>query len=312
MKKTSVSSVLYAVFVCLFMGGIALGMIGRFICIRDTQNYQELQPELFAPDEIATVLWDTEQKQIYVCYNDASYVNVYTESGEFLWAVSTPYLRNSYFELQVDRVIIYNDEAYIYSSADGSFIGCVNAEDLSLEYDWESQGADEFEEGEFYFDTFQVYRARADGSLEAIVSRPWWHWCFHFCTGWSIAFLGAVGIGVTIFLRKKKEYDLVRGDVTFQERGTRRIYNYLRVASAVHILYAILDIIFGFFGGILCIGIVPLAIHFIVSNIVIWNVIESMSLSREETVVLDYWKAAEFGSFIVAFLSVIVAVSIAA
>lgn len=319
MKKSSVLSVLYAVFACLFSVGIAMAMIGRVFCIRDTQNYQELQPELFAPDEIATVLRDPEQKQIYVCYSHASYVDVYTESGKFLWAVSVPYLQNGVvdFALQEDRLIVYwYNEAYIYSSVDGSFIEYANAEDLTLEYDSEKQPADKVEEGEFYFDAFQVYRGQADGSLEAIVSRPWWYRCFHFGLDMSIAFLGAVGIGVTIFLRKKKEYDLVRGGVAFGERKTRVIYNYFRVASAVHTLYAILDIIFGFFGGILCIGIVPLAIHFIISNIIFSNMLRSMNASifssRKEIAVLEYWKTVEIGTFVAAFLSVIVAVSIAA
>ena len=50
-----------------------------------------------------------------MCYNDANCVNVYTETGEFLWCVSTPYLRNSYFILQDDKLIICDGDAYIYN-----------------------------------------------------------------------------------------------------------------------------------------------------------------------------------------------------
>lgn len=301
-----------SLFIGIFVVGVLLCMIGRILCVRSTENYWDLQPELTAPEEIDKVLHDPDLKQLYVCYNDASYVDVYTESGEFLWAVSTPYLRNTYFELRDDRLIIYNDEAYIYNSADGSFIECVDTDDLNLEYDWENEGADEFEEGEFYFGTYQVYRARSDGSLETVVARPWWHWCFNFGVCGGIAFSGAVGVGITIFLEKKKDYGRVRRHVKMENRRAKVILYYFRITSAVQVVYAILDIIFGFFGGILCIGILPLGIHFIISNIIIWNMIDHISVSQDEATVLDYWKTVELATFIVAFFSVIVAVGIAA
>ena len=73
---TSTKRILFVVFILIFFAGISFGLIGRAICTRDNENYQELQLELFAPDEIATVLRDEDLHQIYVCYNDASYVSV--------------------------------------------------------------------------------------------------------------------------------------------------------------------------------------------------------------------------------------------
>ena len=120
---TSTKRILFVVFVLIFFTGIAIGLIGRSICTRDNENYQTVQVELFAPDEIATVLHDEDLHQIYVCYNDASYVNVYSEEGRFLWAVSTPYLRNVYFELSNNQLIVYNSaDAYIYDSSNGTFV----------------------------------------------------------------------------------------------------------------------------------------------------------------------------------------------
>ena len=309
MKKKS--SLFFAIFVGIFVGGIVIGLIGRALCIRNTKKYWDLQSEFFAPDTIDKVFRDEDLGQLYVCYHDSSYVNVYTESGEFLWAVSAPYMRNPYFELQEGRLIIYDDDAYIYDSADGSFIDRVRAEDLTLSYDWENERMDDFREGEFCFGTYQVYQVRPDGTLETIISRPWWYWCFHFGVCWCIAFLGAVGMGIMIFLEKKKDYKPIKKNVRFENRKVKVIFHYLRITSAVHLVYAVLDIVFGFFGGILCIGIFPLALHFIISNIIIWNMLDYISVSEEEATVLDYWKTVEIGSFIIAFLSVIVAVFIA-
>lgn len=105
------TKILFPFFIVLFMGGIALGLLGREFCTRSNDNYKEIQPESFVPDTIETVLRDDDLKQIYVCYNDANCVNVYTEDGDFLWCVATPYMRNSYFELQDNKLITCDGNA---------------------------------------------------------------------------------------------------------------------------------------------------------------------------------------------------------
>ena len=110
------TKILFPISVALFLCGIALGLLGRAFCTRSNDDYTSIQPESFVPDTIETVLYDEDLKQMYVCYNDANCVNVYTEKGEFLWCVATPYMRNSYFELQDDKLIICDGDAYIYDS----------------------------------------------------------------------------------------------------------------------------------------------------------------------------------------------------
>lgn len=302
--------VLTVLFPVLFMAGIAWGLIGRAICYRDTQNYQDLQPELFAPDVIETVLYDEKSGQIYVCYNDSNYVNVYTESGEFLWAVATPYIRNSYFELQDDTLIIYGDTAYLYDSRDGSFLVRRNADELSLSYDWEPESTDAFAAGEIYFDPYQVYQAQSDGSLRTIVSRPWWHWCFNFGVCWCIAFAGGIGYGILLFVGKIKEYASVKAHLKFKSKKAKTVFRYFRTSAVIHLLYAVLDIVFGFFGGFLCIGIIPLALHFVISSAVLWRRIDHLSISKEERKALAYWGEVGVWTFVIAFFSVIAAVAI--
>lgn len=317
---TSAKRNLFVVFILIFCTGIAIGLIGRAICTRDTENYQELQAELFAPDEIATVLHDTELHQIYVCYNDASYVNVYSEEGRFLWAVSTPYLRNVYFELSNNQLIIYSsDDAYIYNSSDGTFVGKKNSDDIELKYDWEDEYTGEFQDGEFYFDTYQVYKAQKDGSLTTVVARPWWYWVFNFGVCWSVSFVGAIGMGTIIFLEKRRDLKTLqqekrtsRLDTIIENRKVSFVIKYLRITSIVHVIYAILDVVAGIFlDGMLCIGMLPLAIHFIISSIIFSNMLDSIGLTESEQKIKDYWMVLEIGSFVIAFLSVIVAAMLA-
>jgi len=196
------TKILFSISIVLFVGGIALGLLGRAYCTRSNDKYQEIQPESFVPDTIETVLRDEELKQIYVCYNDANCVNAYTENGTFLWCVATPYMRNSCFELQGDKLIIYDGDAYIYDSKSGSFLGVDTEENLDLNDNREEEYAEQYVEGNYYYDRFQVYKAAADGTLEVVISRPWWHHIFNFSMCLCIAFVGAIGIGINLLSEK--------------------------------------------------------------------------------------------------------------
>lgn len=311
MKKSVLT--LYIVFIALFFFGIVWGTTSVEYCTRSNSNYTEIQPESFVPDEIETVLDNEELKQIYVCYNHSNCVNVYTYTGDFLWTVATPYIRNSYFELQDDKLIIYGtgNEAYIYNSKTGEFIGLETEENLTLDYDWKKNQTENFEENNFYFDTYQVYMADSNGDLHTVVSRPWWHRLFNFGFCWSISFAGAMGIGSVIFIQKKKAYKKIKNKVQFKNRKAKTIKNYYLVTSIVHLLFAISDIIFGFFGGVLCIGIVPIAIHFIISNVILSNMMDRFSLNNDEKTVLDFSSFIALVTFLIAFISVVIAIVIA-
>ncbi len=306
------SKIVFPISIVLFMGSIALGLFGRAFCTRSNDNYKEIQPESFVPDTIETVLQDEELKQIYVCYNDANCVNVYTEDGNFLWCVATPYMRNSYFELQDGKLIICDGNAYIYDSQNGSFLGIENEENLDLDYNWEKEYDDQFTEGNFYFDSFQVYRVSADGTLDVITSRPWWHRIFDYSLSLAIAFCGAVGIGLSIFLEKLRDFIAAKKIAVFKDQKEKAAKLYFKITTIVHMIYTILNIFSAVVGtGVLILGIIPLTLHMIVSNIVLANRKPHQSLhNSDEMRVIDFWGAAEIGSYIIAFLSCVITIEI--
>lgn len=303
--------ILFPISVTLFLCGISLGLLGRAFCTRSNDDYTSIQPESLVPDTIETVLHDEDLKQLYVCYNDANCVNVYTEEGKFLWCVATPYMRNSYFELLDGKLIICDGDAYIYDSQNGSFLGVENEEDLDLNYNWEKEYDEQLTEGNFYFDSFQVYKASADGTLDVIVSRPRWHHIFYYPLCLGIAFLGAISIGVSNFLEEKKDYNAVKKTVVFENRKARIIKDYFKITTIIHSTYFSLNIICAFFTDWLIIGIIPLALHMIISSIILWNMKDRLSCKSEEMQVIDFWGTTEIGSFVIAFISVIIASSIA-
>ena len=220
-------------------------------------------------------------------------------------------MRNSYFELQDNKLIICDGDAYIYDSQNGSFLGIEHEEDLGLSYDWENEYTDQHIEGNYYFDSFHVYKALSDGRLEIIISRPWWHNIFSFEMCLCIAFVGAAGTGISIFLEKRQKYNSVKSTVVFKNRKAKILNNYFKTTSIVHLIYTLLNVIFAFVTSWLIVGIIPLALHMIVSSIILWNMKDRLSWNTGETHVVDFWWAAEIGSFVIAFLSVIVASAIA-
>ena len=304
------TKILFSVSVALFMCGVALGLLGRPICTRSNEDYKNIMPESRVPDVIETVLHDEDLKQIYVCYNDANCVNVYTEAGTFLWCVATPYMRNSCFELQDDKLIIYDADAYIYDSKSGAFLGLENEENLDLSYNWEKEYSEEFTEGNYYFDSFQVYKAVSDDTLEVIVDRPWWHHIFNFATCLSIASIGAAGIGISRFIDMIKDYNSARKTAVFKTKKAKVINNYFKITTIVHFVYTALNIACAFFTDWMIIVIIPLAIHMILSGIILWNMKDHLSCKHDEMEVIDFWNGLEIGSFVIAFISVIIASSI--
>lgn len=206
-RSSKVIGVLYAVLITLFCLSIVTALVGRGLCVRDNVRYAEKQDEIFVIEEIAKVLQSKEGELVYVCYNDASCVNVYTASGEFMWAVSTPYMRNVYFEIKDGQLVLYNpDDAYLYDALSGNFIEKTDVESLDLSYDWETERlpVDDMASGTICFDTYQVYRVGEDGGLTTIVERPNWYWIFNFGLCWAIGFGSGIMIGILVLISKIK------------------------------------------------------------------------------------------------------------
>ena len=304
------TKILFPISVVLFMCSIAIGLLGRAFCTRSNDDYKSIQPESFVPDTIETVLHDKDLKQLYVCYNDANCVNVYTEEGKFLWCVATPYMRNSYFELLDGKLIICDGDAYIYDSQNGSFLGVENEENLDLNYNWEHEYYNQFTEENFYFDSFQVYRASADGTLAVIVNRPWWHNIFNFSLTLSLSFIGALGVGISFLLEKIMDFVLINKTVVLKNPKTKFIKKYFKITSIVHIVYVILNIISAFGNCLMILGIIPITLHMIISSIILWNIPSQLLSKSEEMRIVNFWGTIEITSYIVAFLSVVIVIGI--
>ncbi len=288
-----------------------MGILGRLLCIRDNRNFTEKQPEFFVAEEIDTVFQD--DGLLYVCYQDASCVNVYRESGEFLWAVSTPYLRNTYFEISDQSLIVYNGtDAYLYDKQTGDFIKQSASETMNLSFEWQKESCetDTFSAGDFCFDSYCVYQIQSDGGRAVIVSRPWWYLIFNFSLCWIVGFAGAAGIGMISLFEQIKKPKAVKTEI--KDAKAKKIKKYLQVTTVVQGTYTVFNVVLSFLGAWLCIGIIPIALHFMVSMMVISNQISNCHFSRNNGLHIDRWLAFDIASFIAAFLSVVMVAAVAA
>ncbi|MBR5021862.1 MAG: hypothetical protein IKY18_01485 [Oscillospiraceae bacterium] len=271
----------------LFAGAILVGLLTRVVCIRDTNKYDQIQPELRFPDVITDVLHDPELGQIYVCYNDASYVNIYTEDGEFLWAVSAPYMRNVDFALMDGRLFL---NSFVYDASDGTFLERLD-EEIEIPYQ---------ELEEFSFDAYQVYRGG-----ETVVSRPGWYWLTNFVVCWGIAMGSGLVYGCIIFATLIAVWWKSRKRTQIEDRKARFAIGYWKFKCALQILWAAVNVAAACYGWDITIGTIAVVLHFIVSGWVLTNIFEKVEQDEEQDNVTVFWYACDWVTVIIAFVSVI-------
>ena len=288
-KEWKQTSLFEKVFYAIFAGAILVALLTRLVCIRDTKNYDQLQPELRFPDVIADVLHDPELGQIYVCYNDASYVNVYTEDGEFLWAVSIPNFRNVDFALLDGRLLV---NSFVYDAADGTFLGRLD-EAIEIPYQ---------ELEEFSFDAYQVYRGN-----ETVVSRPGWYWLTNFVVCWCIAMGSGLVYGGVVFAAMAVGWWKTRKSVRIEKRKARGVLGYWKFKCALQSLWAVVNVVAACYGRDITIGTMVVGVHFIVSGWVLPNLFEKLDTDEDQDGVLAFWYVCDWATVILAFVSVIVA-----
>ena len=307
MKK--VTSFIYILCVCVFISGIIVGLFGRLICVRNNENYEVLQKEFIGPDVIAKVFQHNISKQIYVCYNDASYVNVYNSDGDFIWAVSTPYLRNCDFILTNDTLIISGTESYVYNCHNGEFIRKTNKDDLNME-DSKYDDNTELMPGDLVYDAYNVYKYIGGDEYEAIIRRPLWHWIFCYPFDLLISFCAAFIGGFMFLIEKIRKYNKEIKHQTVTNKKVKFIINYYKIFSSIQILYSIVGLLLGFKYKEIIVGLIPLSFHFIISNIILYNIQDSINNNHdvliEEKDKMSFWKYINVVTMVIAFITSVI------
>ena len=282
----------------IFALSVMVGLLGRQLATRDTADYQSLQPEFTGVDTIETVMHDREAGLIYVCYSDANFVNVYTESGEFCWAVGTPYIRGNCFCLQEGMLLIYGDgNVYCYDGRTGAFLKNADEDEMELPYD--SDATDQFT-----WDSFRVW----DGAGKLLVDRPGWYVIFDFFVTWCIAAVCGLGYGLLEFLDRGREAQAAAKKGKLTDRRARMYCTASMTMVVLHLGYGVAMLFHGFFNPLLMLGIFPITIHFILSGWIWQYRPDRWDLPVEEYAIVRFWRTANIASLIAMVALYVVAV----
>lgn len=284
---------LMIIFVILFVVSIVWGSFSAYYCSKSNENYQELQEEFIDPDIIDTVMYDEELKQIYVCYYYSNYVNVYNESGDFLWCVGIDTSRGLSCAIDDDKLIISSQGyGYIYDAKNGAFLEETNDEEFLYKYDEKSEEI--LVKNRISFDSTQIYKEDSNGILETIVSRPKWYKIFDVKLFGACAIFAAIVIGLGYFIIMYYGYLESKDKAEFRNKKAKVIKNYFKVTSIVQVASALLITVFK---GIFTLSLIIIVPHFIISNIVLLNIMDKLPVSDDEETVLHFWKIVNIITF---------------
>ena len=313
-----IKKVLTVVFTAMFFLGIGMAFFSSFLYTDNNTDYKKIQPELRTPEPIECVLGDRKSSLIYVCYTEGSAVNVYdSESSEFLWAVSVPYLRHTYFDLDADRLFIYGaNEAYLYDRKTGAFLEKGESDVYGLSFDLEKDTSVEREPvpGRVYYDAYDVFKVNPDGSRSMIVCAPWWADFFNVFIWWLVGFSAGLCKGALMLLDKVRQgvkaKKAAQGDFSgvFELTDKAAVFTvyFYRVESVVNILLGVSFVLLTASVPKVTLLLVPAAIVFILTQIILVNLLDRRILTDYEKKTVSMWRAVNCGTFIAAFLTLVV------
>ena len=312
-----ITKVLDVIFSVLFVLCIGMGLFSSFLYTDNNADYKKIQPELRTAEPIDCVMGDRKSDLIYVCYTEGSAVNVYDKmSGEFLWAVSVPYLRHTYFDLDADRLFIYGaNEAYLYDRKTGAFLEKGESDAYGLSFDLEDttiQG--EPVPGEVYYDAHDVFKVNPDGSRSMIVCAPWWADFFNVFIWWLVGFSAGLCKGALMLLDKVRQgvkaKKAAQGDFSgvceLTDKAAVFMVYFYRVESVVNILLGVSFVLLTASVPKVTLLLVPAAIVFILTQIILVNLLDRRILTDYEKKTVSRWRAVNCGTFIAAFLTLVV------
>lgn len=293
LKKT-----LRIILISIFILGFVLAFTGRILCIDSPKSYREKQDEIRKPEEISDV-WVGADK-IYLCYRMGTCVNVYDRDGDFLWAVSAPYMKNARFLLTETELIIFGKEAFVYDVENGGFKEVRDTDGLTDALTPPEGGGEELppQAGDLIFNWYSVSELQADGSLKSLIDRPDWYWIFNFYMDLVISALAAMGVGIITLTEKAKAWAEVKesGTLTHPEAKSYRLA--ILITVGVNAAATILNIF-------LCSTTVValLSAHFVVGGVIMYNLIENLSCTEYEKRMFDLLKAVALASYTLLFLT---------
>lgn len=327
-KRRTVSAWICRVLHTLFMG-LALLAAGLFVLrlllvdplARGIGYKTPKTRELLPPEPIDAVM--EREGQIYVLYGGTAVVDVYDSAGQFLWAVSVPYHdHNEDAKMKVEggSLFLYQvrHQVYEYRCTDGRFLGSFDQEAEAERFPGGGYQTRPVQDGEatagtLYFKHLQVLRGDTSGGFVPVISHSRWWELLYFHNIWLLGFSSGVALFLLehirlpkLALKQARQERGAEAKIRPKSQGTKIFLKHARITVAVDLAYLAVNLtaVLGFHSASLSIGIIPVALWFIGSNIVVGNRVEKQHLWGTDALLVQKWRGYLWASFIAAFVSV--------
>lgn len=299
MKKT-----LQRILAVCFCLPIAFSLTMPLLFPADGSDYDTLQPEYTGIQTISRVFF--EDGRLYVCYSGFGCVNAYDADGGFLWAVNAPIDRWADYTLADGRLIIWDWDAYVFHSSDGTFLEKSDAQTLGLLSEEDEEEPPRLSGG-YRYNAYEVFRQLPDGRELTIVDRPGWFYLTNFGLCWLISFSCGIGWFAVEYADKLRDFLRLERGLRPGTRKGRICVAYLKGKCAVQLLFAAADVLLALRGVDISIWSMAVVGHFIVSNGIIWNVLPTLEEGEEQRRLISFWKASDVVTLFAGILSILVA-----
>lgn len=292
--------------------------------IQRGDRYETTKTSLFfVPTAIESVCMGADQ--ICILYGDSGAVNVYDGEGRFLWAVSVPWHdHNTDCQMRGEHGSLYlwqdNYTVYQYDLETGAYQDSFPQPEHQEEFPASLPPAErlpksEIPEGAVTYDALTVYR-QIQGEHVPVVARSGWVRLLFFPYIWALGFFSMLAQAVWDMLtapkrRWRQTASRPVASRSVPKASSPRAVRRCVLAKAVIVLcvlYAAAMLIAAimFHSLILSIGVMPLAVCFIVSGIYQSNPGNTPPLSDEDACAVQLWTGRMWVAMIGAILSVFV------
>lgn len=112
---------LYFASIALFILGLGLCMLNLLLCNKNVDTYKRFDKPINTVEKVCAAEYCKTTDLIYVFYEMGCYVNVYSTSGDFKWAVQIPSQQNGgpSVVFHRNRLLFSFGDTYIIDAADG-------------------------------------------------------------------------------------------------------------------------------------------------------------------------------------------------
>ena len=111
-------------------------------------------------------------------------------------------------------------------------------------------------------------------------------------------------------IEKIAEYEKETKHQIVSDKKVKFIINYYKISSSIQMLYSIVGLLLGFIYKEVIIGLIPISVHFIISNIILSNIQDSINNNHDDIVdgkdKMSFWQHINIATIVITFITSVI------